>query len=249
MGRIEPPSRVLVTGANGFIAAHCVAHLLSSGFEVVGTVRTTEKAKQVLISHSNNPLLSVKVVPDITALDAFDDAIKGCVGVLHLAAPFGYAYTNFEKELLIPSINGTKAICLAATKEKGVKRIVLTSSFAAIYDASCGPSPGRVYTEKDWSPLTYEDGKNATMTPVAYRASKVLAEKTAWEFLEKDQPQWDLVTLCPGMVFGPLWPGSISSLEQLNTSNGLIWGLFGAGTIPETRAPSNVLLSYRLVSC
>jgi nucleoside-diphosphate-sugar epimerase len=238
MGSIQPvQQRILVTGANGFIGAHCVADLLAKGFEVVGTVRTTVKAEQVLSQHLSNPALSVQVVPDITDLHAFDSAINGCTGVLHLAAPFGYAYTNFETELLIPSINGTRSICLAASKTASVKRVVITSSFASVFDASAGPSPGRIYTEKDWSPLTYEDGKNAPATPIAYRASKVLAEKTAWEFVEREKPHWDLVTLCPGMVFGPLFPGTINSLKELNTSNGIIWGLFDAEKVPETKAP------------
>lgn len=240
-----PLQRVLVTGANGFIGAYCVSDLLAKGFEVVGTVRTAEKAKQVLLQHSSNPALSTKVVPDVTDPHAFDSAIEGCTGVLHLAAPFGYAYKNFETELLIPSINGTKSICLAASKAPSVKRVVLTSSFAAIFDASAGPSPGRVYTENDWSPLTYEDGKNAAITPVAYRASKVLAEKTAWNFIESEKPHWDLVTLCPGMVFGPLFPGTINTLKELNTSNGIVWSLFDADKIPETKAPC---MSYSLKS-
>lgn len=237
MAFLESGSCILVTGANGYIAAHCIADLLSKGFRVVGTVRTTEKAKRVLSQHSSNPFLTIKIVPDVTNLDAFDDAIQGCAAVLHLAAPFGYAFKNFETELLIPSINGTKAICHAASKSPSVKRVVITSSFAAIFDASAGPSPGRVWTEKDWSPLTYEDGKNATIAPVAYRTSKVLAEKTAWEYIEKEKPHWDLVTLCPGMVFGQLYPGTISTLKGLNTSNAIVWGLFDAENVPETKAP------------
>jgi len=229
--------RILVTGANGFIGAHCVADLLSKGFEVVGTVRTAEKAKKVQEQHSSNPALSIQIVPDITDPHAFDAAIQTCTGVLHQASPFTYALKNFESELLIPSINGTKSICLAASKTPSVKRIVLTSSFASIFDAGAGPSPGRVYTEKDWSPLSYKDGKDTPAAPVAYRASKVLAEKTAWEFIQNEKPHWDLVTLCPAMVFGPLFPGTIGSLQELNTSNDLIWGLFDAKEVSETKAP------------
>lgn len=238
MPSLPSRSRILVTGANGFIAAHCIADLLSQGFHVVGTVRSAEKATQVISQHSQSPSLTLKIVPDVTDLHAFDEVILGCDGVLHLAAPFGYAYKNFETELLIPSINGTKSICLAASRTDSVKRVVLTSSFAAVFDASLGPSPGKIYSEENWSPLTYEDGVKAPITPVAYRASKVLAEKTAWEFVENEKPVWDLVTLCPGMVLGRLFPGTISCLKQLNTSNGIVWGLFDAEKVPETKAPS-----------
>lgn len=229
-----------MTEANGFIAAHCVSQLLSSGFKVVGTVRSESKAKSVSKSHSSHLNLSVQIVSDVTTPGCFDTAIKGCDAVLHLAAPFGYAYQDFESELLIPSINGTLRVCEAAQNELCVKRVVLTSSFASVYDASKGLDPGKRYTEADWCPLTYEDGKNAAATPVAYRASKVLAEKTAWEFIEKNEVKWDLVTLCPGMVFGPLFPGTISSLKELNTSNGIVWSLFDAKDIPDTNAPGKL---------
>ncbi|KAH8817239.1 hypothetical protein F5884DRAFT_722231 [Xylogone sp. PMI_703] len=237
MGSCDPGSRVLVTGANGFIAAYCVADLLSKGFEVVGTVRTAEKAKRVLSQHSNHPALRVKLVSDLIDPHAFDEAIEGCTAVLHLASPFGYAYKDFETELLIPSIKGTETICLAASRTPSVKRVVITSSFAAVFDAAAGPSPGRIWTEDDWSPLTYDDGKNAPIAPAAYRASKKLAEKAAWDYIEKEKPQWDLVTLCPGMVFGPLLPGTINGLKELNASNAIIWNLFDAKAVPETRAP------------
>lgn len=229
---------MLATGANGFIAAHCVAHLLSSGFTVVGTVRSEAKAQKVLASHSNHPKLSVQIVSDVTKPGCFDTAIRGCDAVLHLAAPFGYAYKDFETELLIPSINGTLRICEAAQLEPSVKRVVLTSSFASVYDASKGLDPEKTYTEDDWCPLTYEDGKNAAATPIAYRASKVLAEKTAWEFINSKEVMWDLVTLCPGMVFGALVSGSIASLKELNTSNGIVWSLLDGKAVPDTKAPS-----------
>jgi len=103
MPSTQPKQRILVTGANGFIGAHCVANLLSKGFEVVGTVRNQDKSQKVLTQHSSNPALSIQIVPDITNLHAFDIAIKDCTGVLHLATPFGYSYKNFETELLIPS--------------------------------------------------------------------------------------------------------------------------------------------------
>jgi nucleoside-diphosphate-sugar epimerase len=246
MPPIPHPPKVLVTGANGFIAAHCVSHLLSNHYTVIGTVRTSSKAQSVLSSHNHHPNLSLKIVPDITAPGCFNTAIKNCDAVLHLAAPFGYAYKDFEKELLIPSIQGTLAICSAAQQEPSIKRVVLTSSFASVYDASKGLDPDKTYTESDWCPLTYEDGKNAAATPIAYRASKVLTEKTACEFVEQNEVKWDLVTLCPGMVFGALVPGTIGSLRELNTSNEIIWSLLGAEGIPDTKAPSELFRTLGL---
>ncbi|RDW61293.1 Nad dependent epimerase [Coleophoma crateriformis] len=237
MPSITAPATVLVTGANGFIAAHCVAHLLQANFKVVGTVRSSAKADAVLQSHFNHPNLRLEIVPDVTTESCFNTAVEGCDAILHLAAPFGYAYKDFEEELLLPSINGTLAVCEAASQEESVQRVVLTSSFASVYDARKGLNPEKTYTEEDWCPLTYEDGKNAAITPVAYRASKVLAEKTAWNFMEEKHPKWDLVTLCPGMVFGALLPGAIESIAQLNTSNAIVWSLIDAKSVPDTKAP------------
>lgn len=100
--------------------------------------------------------------------------------------------------------------------------MVLTSSFASVYDAAKGLNRGKTYVESDWAPLTYEDGKNAPTTPVAYRVSKVLAEKTAWEFVEKNEASWDLAALCPWMVFGALMSGSIAGLAEFGTSNATV---------------------------
>jgi len=85
-----PKEAVLVTGANGFIAAHGVAQLLSSGFTVVGTVTSVTKAASVLKSPHLN--LSLQIVPDVTESGHLDIPIKGCDAVFHLVAPFGYAF-------------------------------------------------------------------------------------------------------------------------------------------------------------
>ncbi|KAH8898799.1 NAD(P)-binding protein [Thozetella sp. PMI_491] len=233
----SPRGRILVTGANGFIAAYCVAELLQRNYAVVGTVRNATKAAAVAAAHKHHPALSTYIVEDISSPDGYGDAIQDCDGVLHLAAPFSYDIEDPEQEMLIPSIRGTEAICLAASKVPSVKRIVLTSSFAAVYDASKGLSPGTVYRDDDWSPLTYQDGLKGAPIPQAYRASKKLAEETAWQFLREKRPHWELVTLCPGMVFGPAFSGTLESPKALNTSNQLIWGLVDATEMPPTKAP------------
>ncbi|CAJ2507868.1 Uu.00g090540.m01.CDS01 [Anthostomella pinea] len=242
MPSLDPtaPGRVLVTGGNGFIGAHVIAHLLrSTPHHIIATVRTSEKATALLQTHggANNPRLTTAVVPDITQPTAYDAAARGCDAIVHLASPFGYAYTDYESQLLQPSIAGTRAILNAANRTPSVRRVVYCSSFASVYDAA-DVAPSRTYTEADWSPLTYEDGKTAVATPVAYRASKVLSEREAWR-LCKEQAQggrWDLVALCPGMVFGPLVEGTLGSVTALNTSNSMVWGLLDKAEVPPTRA-------------
>jgi nucleoside-diphosphate-sugar epimerase len=242
---ILPPSLVVVTGANGFIAQHCIALLLSCNYTIVGTVRSQTKADQVLALHSHNPNLSTVVVEDITSPEAYLSALRPLqpTAVLHLAAPFHYNTTNYERDLMIPAVKGSTAI-LDAAKELGtVRRVVHTNSFAGIYDAAKGPQPGKTYTSADWSPLTYEDGVSAPSAAVAYRASKTVAERAAWEWMEKHPSAgFDLVGLNPAMVFGAFLPGAIpSEPSHVNTSNQIVYGIVTAGQekeVPPTRGPA-----------
>ncbi|UKZ50092.1 hypothetical protein TrVGV298_004348 [Trichoderma virens] len=229
---IEPPALVVVTGANGFIAQHCVAALLQEGYHVVGTVRSASKVEAVKNSHKRHPGLDVVVIEDITNAQSYLDVLGPLspAAVLHLAAPFHYNATNFEQEMMIPAVRGSTAILEAAAQIKSIRRIVHTNSFASIYDASAGPSPGKIYTAQDWSPLTYEDGAQADNAPAAYRASKTAAEKAAWKFMESRALGFDLVSLCPSMVFGPFLPeAKPKSIAGVNTSNLLVWAAVSAG--------------------
>lgn len=161
--------RILVTGANGFIAAHCIARLLQSNLLVRGTVRSAAKAeatRAALISAGIDVTnLELVAVPNMMDAGAMASVMVDCDGVLHLASAFTYDAKpgEFEEKLLLPAIRGTTAACEAAAEHECVKKVVIMSSFAAVYDAAKGPQPGKVCTEEDWSPLTYEDGKDATM--------------------------------------------------------------------------------------
>ncbi|KFH46010.1 NADPH-dependent methylglyoxal reductase-like protein [Hapsidospora chrysogenum ATCC 11550] len=246
---VLPPDLVVVTGANGFIAQHCVAALLRQGYRVVGTVRSQAKATAVLEVHGQHPRLTTVVVQDITSRDAYlaQLAPLSPSAILHLAAPFTYATTDYERDLMIPSVRGATALLEAASQIRSVRRVVQTNSFACIYDADAGPSPGKTYTARDWSPLTYEDGVRAPNPPTAYRASKTAAERAACDFMRSCRPQFDLVSLCPAMVFGAFLPGAAPrSIKSLNTSNALVHAVVSApgggsnggdAPIPPTKGP------------
>lgn len=183
-------------------------------------------------------LLSSYIGSDITSVDEMTKAVENCTGVLHLASPFKFAVDNYVDDLLTPALKGTEAIMEAAHKSPSVQRVVLTSSFAAVYDASLGLQPDKVLTEQDFSPLTWEDGAATKDPAVAYRASKTVAERAAWEFMEKHQPRFDLCVLCPTMVFGPLYlSGMVENLSDLNFSNQLIAKLMDSSAIPPTKNP------------
>ncbi|KND86843.1 putative uncharacterized oxidoreductase [Tolypocladium ophioglossoides CBS 100239] len=240
---IEPPATVVVTGANGFIAQHCIAALLKHGYHVVGTVRTASKADLVRKTHSSHPSLALVVVEDITSAQSYLAVLRPMSpsAILHLAAPFHYNAADFEQDLMIPAVRGSTAILEPAAEIKGVRRVVHTNSFACIYDAAAGPRPDKTYTARDWSPLMYRDGVQASNAPTAYRASKTAAEKAAWSFMEERKLGFDLVSLCPSMVFGPFLPESKpKTIEELNTSNLLVWSVVSAGqssAVPPTKGP------------
>jgi nucleoside-diphosphate-sugar epimerase len=171
MAPVDSGSLVLVTGGNGFIAAHCIATLLRSGYQVRATVRSNEKGDSTRKSLSAAGVgardlggLEFVVVPDPTDLQRLSSALQDCQAVLHLASAFNYdaVPAEFEEKLMIPALKGTQVVCEAAAQRSTVRRVVIMSSFASVYDASLGLQPGRVYTEEDWCPLTYEDGVNAT---------------------------------------------------------------------------------------
>lgn len=240
---IDQPGAIVVTGANGFLAQHCINSLLKHGYHVVGTVRDDRKGVQTRATHENHPHLTPVVIDDITDTVAVRETLISFQpeAVFHLAAPFNYAATNFETELMIPATEGTRAVLSAAESIPSIRRIVLTSSFGSIFDAKAGPCPEKVYTAKDWSPLEYEDGVKADNVAEAYRASKVASERIAWDFVKERKPSFDLVSLCPAMVFGAFLPHSLpNTIDELNTSNSLIWRAIKrgqGGIIPPTRGP------------
>ena len=246
------PETILVTGATSFIAGHIIKLLLEKGYLVRGTVRSQAKESNVLETIPDNlkERVSFAHVADITT-DSFDEAVQGVQGIIHVASPFHFNVTNPEKDLLLPAINGTESVLKAAHKynsaqndeKKRIRRIVITSSFAAVFDGDKGLRPGYTYTEKDWSPLTYEEAAATNDNPAkVYRASKTLAERAVWNFVEKQQPTFTIATLCEPMVFGPRID-NLKSLDDLNTSNGGVWKLVTSGKdaeIPENRLPWEV---------
>ena len=115
----------------------------------------------------------------------------------------------------------------------------MTSSFAAVVDIDSTPPPGFTYTAAHWNPLTYETAVDpASSAVIAYRGSKKFAELTAWEFIKNEKSQFDLVTLCPPMVFGPV-VHTVPNVEQLNESNSVLWSVAaGADPLPAARVPA-----------
>ena len=123
-----------------------------------------------------------------------------------MASPFFMqGITDNEKDLLIPAIKGTTEILKSVQKNNpAVKRVVITSSFSSIWNGAKGDWPEHTYSEADWNPVTYEEAKDPSMDGGSvYSASKVFAERAAWDFVKEQKPNFSLVTICPPMLYGP----------------------------------------------
>lgn len=193
---------VLLTGANGFVGAHVLEHLLKANYRVRSTVRSLEKARFIEEKYKTKKEdLSFVVVPDIQANGSLDEAVKGCAFICHVASPYFTSTNDPLKELLEPAVNGTKNVIKSALKADGLERLTILSSFASVVDLEKSPRPGYVYTEHDWNPITWEKGQQDGS--LGYFASKTFAEKAAWEMWKENKPSWDLVTFCPPMIYGP----------------------------------------------
>ncbi len=198
---------VLVTGASGFIASRIVERLLASGHRVRGSVRSLKKERE-LSALRGLPGAAERLElfeAELLAPGAFDAAAAGCDAVLHTASPYVLDAKDPEKDLVLPAVNGTRNVLEACRAAASVKRVVVTSSMAAITDE---PESDHVLTEADWN-------VKSSLERNPYYYSKTLAERAAWDLVEKEKPAFDLVVINPFLVIGPsLAPG-------INTSNQL----------------------------
>ncbi|KIO32647.1 hypothetical protein M407DRAFT_212627 [Tulasnella calospora MUT 4182] len=214
---VSPPAKVLVTGASGFIAAWLCKTLLEKGYSVVGTVRSESKGDYLKdLFKDFGDKFSYIIVEDIEKEGAFDQAVVGVDAVEHLASPTTF-FAKDPKDIIGPAVHGTVGILESIKKcAPTVKRVVLTSSIWSIYHAKDNLN----YDETDWNvdaPKAVEQLGRDTPGYVKYSASKVLAERGAWEFVEKNKGSinFDLVALNPSLAWGPPIQ-QVRTVEELN---------------------------------
>ena len=204
---------VLLTGASGYIAKHIALKLLNAGYTVVGSVRSLPRGDEVRAA----------VAPHLTSTDDLDkrlrfvaldlgqdagwaEAMDGVDILMHTASPFPMTQPKNEADLIRPAVDGTLR-ALKAAHAAGIKRVVLTSSFAAMMESDLHPGKS-AYDEENWS-----DPNRPTISP--YTKSKTLAERAAWDFVRDEAPDMALTTINPTMVLGPPLDTSFGTSVQI----------------------------------
>ena len=198
---------VLVTGGSGFIGSHALLQALAAGFDVRTSVRSLQREGELRALLRANDTDDARLrffAADLTQDDGWAEAAAGCDYVLHLASPFPAGIPRHEDELIVPARDGTLRV-LRAARDAGVKRVVLTSSFAAIGYGH--PERRAPFDETTWTNL---DGPIA-----AYTKSKTLAERAAWEFIAREGGGLELAVVNPAGVFGPVLGADYATSIQL----------------------------------
>ncbi len=201
-------STVLVTGGSGFIGSHAIVQLLNAGHVVRTSVRDLAREPQVralVKAGGADPGGALSFVQaDLQQEAGWAQAVVGCEYVLHVASPFPLAAPRHEDDLILPAREGTLRV-LRAARDAGVRRVVLTSSFAAVgYGHKNRRAP---YDERDWT--------NLSAPLSAYVKSKTLAERAAWDFIARDGASLELAVVNPTAVFGPVLGADFSTSIQI----------------------------------
>jgi dihydroflavonol-4-reductase len=197
-------SKILVTGGSGFVGSHVILQLLAAGHEVRTTLRNLSREAEVRATleraGADTGRLSF-VAADLEKDAGWHEAVAGCEFVHHVASPFPPAQPKDEQDLIRPAREGTLRV-LRAARDAGVKRVVVTSSFAAIgYGHGQQDAP---YTEEDWT-----DPDGPAVQP--YMKSKTLAERAAWDFVAREGNGMELAVVNPVGIFGPALNGDLST--------------------------------------
>ncbi|RDX81948.1 Anthocyanidin reductase ((2S)-flavan-3-ol-forming), partial [Mucuna pruriens] len=214
--------KVCVIGGSGFVASLLIKQLLQKGYAVNTTVRNpvvvpvfcadnTEKVSHLLALQSLGELNIFRA--DLTGETDFDAPIAGCELVFQLATPVNFASEDPENDMIKPAISGVLNVLKACARQKGVKRVILTSSAAAVTINQL-KGTGLVMDERNWTDVEFL--KTAKPPTWGYPASKTLAEKEAWKYAEENDI--DLITVIPTLTTGPSLTPDIPSSVGLATS-------------------------------
>lgn len=191
------------------MGVHCILQLLKKGYNVKTTLRSVSRKDEVLEMLKTGGVMSFDrlsfVETDLTKDDRWDEAVKGCTYVLHVASPIFLSLPKDENDMIRPAVDGTLRV-LTAAKRADVKRVVMTSNFGAV--GYSHKDPHTEITEEDWTD-PQEKGLSS------YNKSKVMAERAAWDFISKEGGDLELSVINPVAIFGPSLGPDISSGFEL----------------------------------
>ena len=194
----EGIQNVLVTGITGFLGSHVALQLLNRGYAVKGTMRDLRRKASILeVLKRNSADIKNLSFAEAHLTNRIDwaRAMEGIDYVMHIASPLPFDLVKDENDLIIPAREGTLNV-LEAAQTHHVKRVVVTSSIAAIgYGHKI---KDRIFTEDDWTDIT--DEKDCS----PYIKSKTIAEKAAWEFVNQENIDLEIAVINPGYILGPL---------------------------------------------
>ncbi|EOA34485.1 hypothetical protein CARUB_v10022026mg [Capsella rubella] len=190
--------KACVIGGTGNLASILIKHLLQSGYKVNTTVRDPENEKKMAHLRPLQELGELKIFKaDLTDEESFDSSISGCEYIFHVATPINFKSDDPEKDMIKPAIQGVINVLKSCLKSKSIKRVIYTSSAAAVSINNLS-GPGLVMNEKNWTDIEFLTKEKPFNW--GYPISKMLAEKTAWEFAKEHNI--DLVTVIPALIAG-----------------------------------------------
>lgn len=200
---------MLVTGGSGFVGVHAILQLLQQGYKVKTTIRSLSRKDEVIRMLQNGVISSFDqlefIAADLTKDENWNEAVKACTYVLHIASPIFLALPKDENEMIRPAVDGTLRV-LKAARDAGVKRVVMTSNFGAV--GYSHKNADVAITETDWTDPN-EKGLSS------YNRSKVMAERAAWEFMQREGGALELSVINPVGIFGPSLGPDVSSGFEL----------------------------------
>ena len=208
--------KVLVTGASGYIALHCISELLKKGYKVKGSLRDMSKEpiirKYFVCENEKSNLEFCKL--NLLSDEGWDNAVFDCEYIMHIASPFVIEEPKNENDLIEPALEGTLRALNAANRNK-IKKFILTSSMASVAYGH----KAEICNKNNWTDTSKNVG--------AYVRSKTIAERAAWEFIKDNNVSFPLTTIHPGMVFGPLISNEIRG-ASVNLIANMMSGKFPA---------------------
>ena len=197
--------KVLVTGATGYIGLHCVDQLLKQGYAVNGSVRSPERKDEIFeaLKKNNTPTDNLNIFTfNLTEDAGWDEGMMGCDYVLHVASPISLDAQD-EEYFVGPAVAGVER-ALKFAKKHQVKKVVLTSSVAAIFETTVLK---QYYDESDWSDPNKPEINH-------YAKSKTLAEMAAWDFVKNEGNPFELAVINPALVIGPSLSGDLGESNK-----------------------------------